>query len=786
VNLILKTDGYKLSHYEQYPPGTKGIYSYLEARGGKDDFGNGETVFFGLQYLIEKHLTGHVFNMNDIKDAEAFHSKYMPNCKFNTQGWAEMYKEYGGRLPVIINAVPEGSVVPVGNVLMIIENTDDRFFWLTNYLETLLMQVWYPITVASQSYYLKKKLLKFHRLSSDEPESYVDYKLHDFGFRGVSSMETAAIGAAAHLLNFKGTDTLAGIQLLDEYYADETTSSCGSSIPASEHSTITSWGKSREVEAYRNMLKVYPEGFVACVSDSYDIFNACENIWGGELRDKVLNRDGVLVVRPDCYDEKTEILTNDGWKLFNSININTYVAQYNNGNIEFVKPVKYICQDYIGEMVSIFNDKRGVDLLVTPNHRCYTKNKKGEIFVKQAKDIKYYHDRNHIMAGKLTCLNPILFTPEHAIKIAFQADGSYESNHNQENSFKNGFTKIRFNFTKQRKIERIIKICEEGCYEYSIHQEKERENQKTIYVKVPFSIFKDFKWVNDIINNIDYKYCQQFIEECSYWDGTRRSDKRFKYDTTIGINAEIVQLLACFSGYKTKYSIAKDNRKDIFNDVHTVHIIKQDFIDGQGIEKTFKNYDGKVYCVTVPSGAIIVRRNHRISISGNSGDPLEVLPKILNVLGEKFGYTTNSKGFKVLNPKVRVIQGDGINRNSLLNILDTVCLTNKWSLDNLTFGSGGGLLQKLDRDTMGFAIKCSSIAIDDEEYDVYKEPVGQSFKTSKRGRLSLIKENGSYKTVSKKIYNSLDCLQTVFYNGYSEKTTNLSYIKQRLLKSYSV
>lgn len=468
MNLILKTDGYKLSHYEQYPPGTKGIYSYLEARGGKDDFGNGETVFFGLQYLIEKHLTGHVFNMNDIKDAEAFHSKYMPNCKFNTQGWAEMYKEYGGRLPVIINAVPEGSVVPVGNVLMIIENTDDRFFWLTNYLETLLMQVWYPITVASQSYYLKKKLLKFHRLSSDEPESYVDYKLHDFGFRGVSSMETAAIGAAAHLLNFKGTDTLAGIQLLDEYYADETTSSCGSSIPASEHSTITSWGKSREVEAYRNMLKVYPEGFVACVSDSYDIFNACENIWGGELQDKVLNRSGTLAIRPD------------------------------------------------------------------------------------------------------------------------------------------------------------------------------------------------------------------------------------------------------------------------------------------------------------------------------SGNPLEVLPKILNILGEKFGYTTNSKGFKVLNPKVRVIQGDGINRNSLLNILDTVCLTNKWSLDNLTFGSGGGLLQKLDRDTMGFAIKCSSIAIDDEEYDVYKEPVGQSFKTSKRGRLSLIKENGSYKTVSKKIYNSLDCLQTVFYNGYSEKTTNLSYIKQRLLKSYSV
>jgi nicotinamide phosphoribosyltransferase len=127
--------------------------------------------------------------------------------------------------------------------------------------------------------------------------------LHDFGYRGVSSEESAAIGGAAHLVNFKGTDTVAGIVLLQDYY--QAKSMPGFSIPASEHSTITAWGKEHELDAYRNMLQAYPTGLVACVSDSYDIYNACEKLWGEMLKPDVVHRNGTLIIRPDSGDPVT-------------------------------------------------------------------------------------------------------------------------------------------------------------------------------------------------------------------------------------------------------------------------------------------------------------------------------------------------------------------------------------------------------------------------------------------------------------------------------------------------
>jgi len=124
------------------------------------------------------------------------------------------------------------------------------------------------------------------------------FKLHDFGFRGVSSVESAATGGAAHLVNFLGSDTMAALMCIKEYYNE---SIAGFSIPASEHSTMTSWGREHEVDAMRNMLIQYPKGIVACVSDSYDIFQACEKYWGTELKDMIMARDGVLScrVQPD-------------------------------------------------------------------------------------------------------------------------------------------------------------------------------------------------------------------------------------------------------------------------------------------------------------------------------------------------------------------------------------------------------------------------------------------------------------------------------------------------------
>jgi nicotinamide phosphoribosyltransferase len=299
-NLILQTDSYKFTHWRQYPPGTEFVYSYLESRGGMF----GQTLFFGLQYYLKEYLTGAVVNQQDVEEAQGFVDQHLGPGMFNAEGWLHIVRAHNGRLPVIIKAVEEGSIVDVHNVLMTIENTDPRCWWLPNYLETLLLKVWYPITVATLSRAIRCVFLAALERSGDP--ALIDFKLHDFGYRGVSSEETAAVGAGAHLVNFKGTDTVAGIRFLQEYYRSSAME--GFSVPAAEHSTVTAWGREHEKEAYDNMLTQFPQGTVAVVSDSYNVYEACERLWGQELRDKVLQREGTLVVRPDSGNPREVVL----------------------------------------------------------------------------------------------------------------------------------------------------------------------------------------------------------------------------------------------------------------------------------------------------------------------------------------------------------------------------------------------------------------------------------------------------------------------------------------------
>ena len=299
-NLVLATDSYKFTHWKQYPPGTEFVYSYLESRGGMF----GQVVFFGLQYYLERYLSGVVVTEEDVREARRFVDQHLGPGMFNYEGWMHIVRRHGGRLPVMIKAVAEGSVVDVSNVLMTIENTDPVCYWLPNYLETLLLKVWYPITVGTLSRAIRRVILSALERSGDP--SLIDFKLHDFGYRGVSSEETAGIGAAAHLINFKGTDTVAGIRVLQQFYGSHEME--GFSVPAAEHSTITSWGREHEAEAYRNMLTQFPGGLVAVVSDSYNVYNASEKIWGELLREQVLAREGTLVVRPDSGIPRETVL----------------------------------------------------------------------------------------------------------------------------------------------------------------------------------------------------------------------------------------------------------------------------------------------------------------------------------------------------------------------------------------------------------------------------------------------------------------------------------------------
>lgn len=299
-NLILDTDSYKSGHYLQYPPGTTKLVAYLESRGGVFE----KTVFFGLQYILKKYLSQKITSA-DVLEAEAFFEHH--KLPFNRGGWQYIVDNLGGRVPLKIYAVSEGSVVSTNNILMRVESTDPKCFWVVGWFETMLLRVWYPITVATQSRYIRQLILGFLEKTADDPEGEVMFKLHDFGARGVSSAESAGIGGAAHLVNFSGSDTILGMIYANNYYGADLTPS---SIPAAEHSAIMVWGKDSEEQAFSHIFgklsKLSP--LVALPADTFDTWNAIDNLWGKKLRDKVIKSGAFLVVRTDSGDPPEVVL----------------------------------------------------------------------------------------------------------------------------------------------------------------------------------------------------------------------------------------------------------------------------------------------------------------------------------------------------------------------------------------------------------------------------------------------------------------------------------------------
>lgn len=298
LSILLNTDSYKACHYQCYPAGMTKLVSYFESRGG------GPTVFFGLKYILKSALAARV-TMHDVNEAEDFFKQH--GEPFNRDGWTRVVTKHGGRLPLRIHAVPEGSVVPERNILMRVESTDPELAWLASYVETALVRLWYPCTVATRSWRLRGVILDALRRTADAPEEEIWFKLHDFGARGVSSLESAALGGAAHLVNFKGSDTVPGVALANEHYS---AGMAGFSIPAAEHSTVTTWGREGETDAYERMLKNFakPGSLVAVVSDSYDLWNAIRWLWGERLRERVVESGATIVIRPDSGDPPAVVL----------------------------------------------------------------------------------------------------------------------------------------------------------------------------------------------------------------------------------------------------------------------------------------------------------------------------------------------------------------------------------------------------------------------------------------------------------------------------------------------
>lgn len=303
--LIGRADSYKYSHFKQYPPGITQNVSYIEARGfDKDLFiAEPEVVFFGLQAFIKEYLSTPITHEMVYRAEKMISAHGEP---FHSEGWHIIVDEFDGYLPIQIEALPEGTPVKIGTPMAQVRATDPRFAWLSSFVETAMIRaVWYPSTVATVSREAKKIIKRYLEntsdLSGEEFDACLNFRLHDFGQRGVSSAESAALGGLAHLINFMGTDTVEALWAAEDYYGAE--GPVGFSIPASEHSTMTSWGKENETKAYENMIDQYADGgILACVSDSYDFENAVTNIWGDELKEKVEKSGAQLVVRPDSGD----------------------------------------------------------------------------------------------------------------------------------------------------------------------------------------------------------------------------------------------------------------------------------------------------------------------------------------------------------------------------------------------------------------------------------------------------------------------------------------------------
>ena len=301
ISSVLDSDSYKFGHFKMLPENVNYVCSYGEAR---SDERWRQAVFFGLQAWLKslRPITR--------EDVEEAYELAIPHCgTFNYDGWMRIVNELDGVLPIAIDALPEGTVVPNRNALYQIRNTRPGFAWVTQYVEAALLRaVWYPTTVATLSWHVKQDIRDFLERTCDAPETELLFRLHDFGARGASSRETAMLGGMAHLINFNGSDTVPALIGARRLYGEPL---AAYNIPAMEHSTVCAWGREGEEQAYANAISKFltgPGTMLSIPPDAYDLHNAVDKIIGQDLKDMIIMSHGRLVVRPDSGDPVAEVM----------------------------------------------------------------------------------------------------------------------------------------------------------------------------------------------------------------------------------------------------------------------------------------------------------------------------------------------------------------------------------------------------------------------------------------------------------------------------------------------
>ena len=307
---ILLTDGYKLDHRRQYPEGTEFVYSnwtprscqyFPEAHEG--------VVVFGIQYFIKEYLLDkfnkNFFNRPKEEVVEEFTRRINTFLGPNQVGVEHIEALHAlGYLPIEIKALPEGSICPIGVPALTIVNTLPEFFWITNYLETLMSStLWLPMTSATSARLYKKRLMEHAIKTGFDKQPGLDFLCHDFSMRGMAGIEAAIMSGMGHLTSFTGSETIPALEAVEEYYhADADSELIAGTVPATEHSVMCAGGMEDEFETFERLInETYPTGIVSIVSDTWDFWQVITD-YLPRLKDTIMSRDGRVVVRPDSGD----------------------------------------------------------------------------------------------------------------------------------------------------------------------------------------------------------------------------------------------------------------------------------------------------------------------------------------------------------------------------------------------------------------------------------------------------------------------------------------------------
>lgn len=307
ISPIYYLDGYKMDHRSQFPDKTQLVYSNWTPRGSRVP-GIDKVTFFGLQYFIKEYMINRFNNdffkqplVEVIDEYQELVNSYLGKDAISIDHIAALHKL--GYLPLKIKALPEGSSVPIRVPMFTIENTHDDFFWLTNMFETMIStSIWQACTTATLAKRNRKTMVEFAEETCDN-QDHIQFQSHDFSMRGMSSIETAMMSGAAHLLSSSGTDTVPALKFLQKYYnANLKTELVGASVPASEHAVMCMGGQKDEIETFKRFItETYPSGFVSVVSDTWDFWKVITE-YLPVLKETILNRDGRLIIRPDSGD----------------------------------------------------------------------------------------------------------------------------------------------------------------------------------------------------------------------------------------------------------------------------------------------------------------------------------------------------------------------------------------------------------------------------------------------------------------------------------------------------